>query len=402
MKNYCKHLLVFILISSFGYAHAQSGCTDPAATNYDAGATTNDGSCLYSVTHNTPVLRGQLSSIITESSGLVLTDGKLWTHNDSGNPNDIYSIDTTDGHTLQTVTIDNYPNVDWEDIAADSNYIYVGDFGNNNGTRTDLKILKIKKTDIGTASVVHVNAQAISFAYTDQTSFTPSNTHNFDCESLIAIKDSLYIFTKDRGDMQTRVYKMPKIPGTYNLSPYTGFNVNGLITGADYNPNTNEIILIGYLSGHTYSFLWFLNDFKGDMFFSGNKRRIEISNGKEWQTEGVCFISNNRFFISCESTDSIDASLFVSDKSWLYTNVLKSNRSVQLCFYPNPVNNVLYIENLRSNASYSIQNISGQIIKQGVLYPADDKLDLNMLGKGFYILNIENPEGLSARYKIVK
>jgi len=227
-------LICFILFI-FTAARAQSGCTDPSATNYDPSAVTNDGSCVYPVTHYSPVLRAALNPIITESSGLIWTDRKLWTHNDSGNPPEIYNVDTTDGHTIQTVVIDNYPNVDWESISADSGYIYVGDAGNNHGSRTDLKILKIAKSDITAGSVVHVNAQAISFSYTDQTSFVPSSTNNFDCEALISIRDSLYIFTKDRGDMQTRVYKLPKIPGTYAVSPYTSYNVNGLITDASYD-----------------------------------------------------------------------------------------------------------------------------------------------------------------------
>ena len=105
---------------------------------------------------------------ISESSGLVFTDGKLWTHNDRGGFPWIFNIDTSTCKIKQTVVVDNFPNVDWEDITADSTHIYIGDFGNNYGMRKDLKILIIEKSDIGNKPIVHVNAKAINFIYRDQ------------------------------------------------------------------------------------------------------------------------------------------------------------------------------------------------------------------------------------------
>jgi hypothetical protein len=279
MKNMYKNIFIGILTLLINFsALSQSGCTDPAANNYNSSAITNDGSCTYNVTNMTVHAKGSVADSVPECSGLIFTNGMMWTHNDSGNPNNIYKVDTANGTILQTVKITNFPNVDWEDITADTNYIYVSDAGNNNGTRTDLKILKIDKLQFlsSTLTAVNATAQAINFSYSDQTSFVSSSTNNFDCESIISIGNSLYIFTKDRGDMQTRVYKLSKTPGTYTVSPYTSYNVNGLITGADYNPQTNEVALIGYKTSHLNSFMYFLNDFTGDNFFSGNKRRIKI------------------------------------------------------------------------------------------------------------------------------
>ncbi len=397
--------LRWLFIGSFLFssviAGAQSGCTDPAATNYNASATVNDGSCIYPVTHKTPVLRGALNHIITESSGLEWTDGKLWTHNDSGNPPQIFSIDTTDGHTLQTIYIDNYPNIDWEDITADSQYIYVGDHGNNDGDRTDLKVLKIAKADISNDAEVHVNAGAISFSYTDQTSFTPSNTNNFDCEALMSVGDSLYIFTKDRGDLKTRVYKMPKVPGTYALSPYTTYNVAGLITGADYNAHTHEVVLIGYLlPHHTNSFLWLLDDFEGDMFFSGNKRRIEIGGDSRWQTEGITYVADDRYFISCE-TDSVPASLYISDKNFA-TTAVPNITQLLWSVYPNPASNALYVDRMYADASYSITNMSGQKVFGGMLYKGNNKVDISMLLPGMYTIELHNENEQSVSLKFDK
>jgi hypothetical protein len=253
-----------------------------------------------------------LPAVLKESSGLCYTDGQLWSFGDSGNPNAIFRIDSATGAVLQTVTIANYSNTDWEDIAADAQYIYVGDFGNNNGDRTDLKILRIKKADLDNASV---NAEAINFSYTDQTDFTPGDNSNFDCESLLVLHDSLYIFTKDAGDLKTRCYKMPAVPGTYAVSPFTTFNSQGKITAAAYNAATKEIALLGYMNKKIQPFIWLLNNYTADNFFSGTTKRFNIGNQSDWQTEGLDYIDSSRLFMSCESSTSHAATLYEVQKS---------------------------------------------------------------------------------------
>ena len=81
-----------------------------------------------------------LNDLVSESSGLLFLNDKLITHNDSGGSNNLYEVDTLDGSISKTIKIKNSTNKDWEDIAVDSKYIYIGDFGNNNGNRKDLLI----------------------------------------------------------------------------------------------------------------------------------------------------------------------------------------------------------------------------------------------------------------------
>ncbi len=381
---------LFISMATF----AQAGCTDPAATNYNASATVNDGSCVYPVTHYAPAYRCDISSNVSETSGLTWTANKLWTHNDSGNPAEIYNIDTADGHVIQKVVIDNYPNNDWEAITADSTYLYIGDHGNNNGDRTDLKILKVAKAAITGTGTVHVNAQAIAFSYTDQTSFASSSTHNFDCEALISVRDSLYLFTKDRGDLKTRVYKLPKVPGSYAVSPYASYNVNGLITDASYNAATNEVALIGYAaSGHSNSFLWFLNDFQGVQFFSGNKRRIEIGNSNAWATEGITFLPGGRFFISNETGSTYNQALFTGSKAFLTLQVNNDYKNTNIAIYPNPAADVLHINNLEESATYTASSITGQTVCTGSLDKMNNTISFTSYPAGLYLLALTYTNG---------
>ena len=83
-----------------------------------------------------------LPQTVKETSGLLVVDGKIITHNDSGDAANLYELDSVTGNLLRTINITNATNVDWEDIALDDTHIYVADIGNNNGNRTDLTIYK--------------------------------------------------------------------------------------------------------------------------------------------------------------------------------------------------------------------------------------------------------------------
>ena len=266
---------------------------------------------------------GPIHAYAPESSGIVLSDGYIFTINDSGNSSIIYKVNPSDGSLVQSISVNNYDNRDWEDIAADSDYIYIGDFGNNSGTRTDLRVLKISKSQFinNTASTVSVSAEAIEFSYSEQTSFISSSTHNFDCESLISKEDNLYLFTKNRGDNKTRAYKLSKEPGQYSLTTLTSYDVNGLVTGGDYNAQTNELVLIGYAASmHTNSFVCMFSNFTDDSFFSADVTKKVIGTASNnWQTEAIAFGSTDgeNLFISCESTGFSKAALYKTDKTTL-------------------------------------------------------------------------------------
>src|ERR1700740_2393838 len=111
MKKYITLLFYFL----YNFSIAQLGCTDIQATNYNASATINNGSCLYPVTNLTTVLKVNTPAV-TENSGIEWINGNIFTFGDSGNPPEIYKIDTITGNVLQTIHVTNFNNTDWEDI----------------------------------------------------------------------------------------------------------------------------------------------------------------------------------------------------------------------------------------------------------------------------------------------
>lgn len=296
-------LSVICLYSQFKTAAQVYGCTDPAAQNYNTVATINDGSCQYKKTALNPVLISNIATALNETSGLLWWNQFVWTHNDSGGQPAIYAINNT-GAIVKTVSITNATNIDWEDMTQDNTYLYIGDFGNNsNGNRTDLKIYRIKKSDV--KSKTAVTASVIKFSYSDQTDFTPKggNNTNFDCESIIAYGDSLFLFSKNWIDNKTRLYKLPKTPGTHTAVKMAELNVQGLITGAEIVADKKVIVLTGYNAALT-PFVYLLYDFSGNNFFGGNKRKVDI-NQTLLQMEGICKINARKFYISNERVQKV-------------------------------------------------------------------------------------------------
>ncbi len=252
-----------------------------------------------------PQLIAKLPPAINETSGLVFFNGTLWTINDSGNPAEIYQLDTVTGAILRTVTVRNAVNTDWEAITHDDSNMYIGDFGNNFGNRTDLKILKIPKADFLNTANDTVEAGYIHFSYQDQTSRERElNNNNFDCEAFFYYNDSLYLFTKNWLDLETKCYILPSDTGTYTIAPAGRFSAGGLITDASVNAKGN-IILLGYknIKGQKWEcFCWLFRMSGAGICFDGNKKQIGL--GSAWhlgQTEGIFLNADNTVWLSSES-----------------------------------------------------------------------------------------------------
>lgn len=353
-------LLVGMMVSFLHFhTYAQTdGCTDPAANNFNPLATRNNGSCTYNAVSRTPALKSNLNAALLENSGLIFWNNRIWTHNDGGNSTALFELDTT-GTIIRTVNVTNAVNVDWEDIAQDENYVYVGDFGNNaSGNRQDLTIYKIAKADLQAGN--NVTASLIQFNYADQTDFTavPGNTTDYDCEAMIVYNGNVYLFTKQWTALGTSVYQLPTTPGTWTAQK-TGSNAApaGLVTGADVSPAQRSVALCGYTSGGA-RFLYLLYDFTGTDFFSGNKRFVTMSGFG--QTEGIAFKNPEYIFVSRENLSRIVLGFPVT--------ITQALETINLTSLLQPYYQLLPIELIKLQAQH-ISN--GRDIKWEIL-PADE------------------------------
>lgn len=274
-----------------------SGCTDPKAKNYERRATCNDGSCTYNSTSISPILTSILNDKLSETSGLLFWDGLLWTHNDN---RDIvlYGLDPKTGKINTEIPLPGVKNIDWEDISQDEQFIYLGDIGNNTkGKREDLKILRIDKQSIQTGTP---KIDSIGFSFSDQClgEEMPQNSSDFDCEAFCVLGDSIYLFTKQWTSGQTTLFSLPNMPGNYQATKKSSYNVQGLITGATQIESRGLVVLSGYTT-LLNPFLYLLYDYNGQDFFSGNKRRLDITLPFH-QVEGICFQNGYTCFLTNE------------------------------------------------------------------------------------------------------
>tara|TARA_B100000900_G_scaffold340845_1_gene303763 strand:- start:54 stop:881 length:828 start_codon:yes stop_codon:yes gene_type:complete len=247
---------------------------------------------LFSCVEQVSIERQFLPLEINETSGLEYYNKNFLTHNDSGGKPILYEFNK-DGKIVSEHSINNCGvNNDWEDITADNENIYVANSGNNFGTRENLAVLVLDKENNFKCKGL------IQFRYKRQNNFESRNRHPYDSEGLISVDDELIIFSKDREDLITELYSLPKIPGDYEIEPLYSYQVNSLITGADYSKELKLVALVGYdFAGN--QFLYTIKDFERNNLENSKLRKFKIPVGKA-QIEAIKIIDESSFWITSE------------------------------------------------------------------------------------------------------
>ncbi len=238
----------------------------------------------------------ELPDELSESSGLIFFNGKLITHNDSGNLPVLYEIDTTTFEITRRVRISNIENIDWEDLTQDEQFIYIGDFGNNLGTRTDLSVYKVSKVAFINSDTV--SAEKINFRYKDQTDFTNNGNSDWDAEAFFVLNDELVILTKQWKSFGTSAYVLSKNGGEQVAQKIDDYQVNGLITGASYNIETKSLFIIGY-STILRPFLIEIENSRNTSIFTDMQTKYSLNIGSA-QIEGITYTDKDTYYLSSE------------------------------------------------------------------------------------------------------
>jgi len=396
----------YLLLSGAGLS-AQNGCTDPQAQNYDNNALVNDGSCIYTVTTYSLQLIANLTGSLDENSGLIYSNSRIFSINDGGNGTRIQELGLQ-GNIVRTIHVDSTQNMDWEAIGQSDSTVYIGDFGNNAGNRTDLQILQINKNALQNLDTVQPNK--IHFSYSDQLNFmTAVNQNNFDCEAFFFYQDSLHLFTKGWENLYTKHYVIPlNNEDSVQAQLLDSLFVDGLITDATIDTTTGRILLLGYKnngSNFYTSFVYLLFDYNPHHFFSGNKRRIEIGNMLNVsQTEGITFESPSSGFISAEKITSslltVQPKLFHFDFTNFFENPtisVQNNYELALSVYPNPAQEFIQIclPNDLQQFSMRIKDKLNRIIIEKNLVLTKEKINIEQLKPGTYLVEVISNQNIN-------
>lgn len=334
---------------------------------------------------------------IQESSGLLWLDHRLITHNDSGGEPILYEVDTMNCEILRRVFVENAENVDWEDLAKDETYLYIGDFGNNDGSRNDLKIYRVLIDDYLQQDTV--SAEIISFNYGEQTDFTPASlATNFDAEAFVALESSLVIFTKNWLNFYTDSYRLPKVPGNYTVFREDTFNVQGLISGASFRSD-GTLLLCGYSLIGGFTLNAYLNDQSIQHFDLGMANyQIDINS---YQLEGVAFCNPEGIpsaYLSSEASFSGPATLYGFNPSVIGINDLNTP---DVRIFPNPSSDNMCIQGVQLH-QVTLYSIDGQKLTLGAAIENQNTwIDLSGLQSGVYFLELQMADGMMFQ-RIVK
>jgi hypothetical protein len=217
---------------------------------------------------------------IDESSGIVAsrtTPGMYWTHNDSGDGPFIYALDDR-GHNRGVWRVSGAVAYDWEDIAAGpgpipgTNYLYIGDIGDNGGRRSQIVVYRVPEPTIAAAEsgIKKSNAQLTETAEVIRLRY-PDGKHNSETLMVHPVTGKIYIVTKiefgnsrvyeaDPPQASTEVTTLARVG---ELSVPTVFG--GMITGGDISPDGLRVGLCDYVqgyeialpdSGSTFNLIW--------------------------------------------------------------------------------------------------------------------------------------------------
>ena len=227
----------------------------------DGASCSGEGTCVADSAAACPAVRsgervGTVSSgSLVEISGIAVSRANapsiLWAHNDSGDSARIFAM-TIGGRRLGTYILAGASARDYEDIAIDDDYLYVGDIGDNAEARSSVTIYRVAEPAVSpTQSAIQVTldgVDAMELVY-------PDRSHNAETLLVDPVRGDLYIVTKEgSGNSRVFVAPAPFAPGQRReltevaRLPFGSAQLPGnrYATGGDVSANGDAIVLRTY------------------------------------------------------------------------------------------------------------------------------------------------------------
>jgi hypothetical protein len=250
------------------------------------------------VFNDKPVVVNLARQDYQELSGLTASQaypGVLYIHEDSGNTNEVFVINTR-GEDLGKIVLDGVSNRDWEDIAygpgpdPGKKYIYLAEIGDNDAVYSGISIYRFPEPELAVNSaqnVIHVKPDKLQFVY-------PKGPLN--AESLLldpATKD-LYIVTKEVSHSTLYVARYPQSATVVTtLVPLVKLSFD-LLTSGDISADGTEILL------RNTGQIWYWKRLPNETVAHAMLRQPQDAPyaRNEHQGEGICFTADGTGYLT--------------------------------------------------------------------------------------------------------
>ncbi|HNQ23555.1 MAG TPA: hypothetical protein PKK06_10720 [Phycisphaerae bacterium] len=180
------------------------------------------------------------SSAICECSGLARSrrhPGVFWTHNDSGNPPELFAVKLT-GELVGRVLIADAVNEDWEDIAIDDRgHIFIGDLGDNFAQYGERVIYELLEPETLAERMDPIKPLKVwKLRYPEQ---------HYDCEALFVRGRTLYIIPKLRRQ-DPPLLRLDPAEGDRLIPHVVGHLPVRMVTAADVSDEGRTLAVLTY------------------------------------------------------------------------------------------------------------------------------------------------------------
>ena len=261
---------------------------------------------------------------LAEASGLVASrqnPGFLWSHNDSGNGNILFLIDSK-GKGVREFELKGVENRVWEDMAIvgesdGSSTIFVADFGDNNASLNSYAIFWCKEPQAGSSVSNVINAvQQIRFSL-------PDGARDMEC--LLVDQKSKDVYIVSKREMKKRLYRIAAsnlVSGSRVIAefvqelsisqPLTAdakFVTAAYITAGDISPDNTEILIKSYVD------IFYWKRKVGESIPEALKRASKaVPYTIEPQGEGIAFAADGSGYYTISESDGNPVHLYFYKK----------------------------------------------------------------------------------------
>jgi len=252
-------------------------------------------------------------STLIEASGLIYSrknPGYLWSHQDKGNDNRIFLIDSNSGETVAAYRLIGMQNRDWEDIEmgpgpeSGVDYIYLGDVGDNDQVYSQYTIYRFEEPEFEEAHRGQIIGLDMPF---DKIVFDyPDKSHDVEALMVDPVTRDIYLATKR--DFWSMLFVAPypqPIDMKFTVRHAGTFSFRRALAG-NVSADGNEVLI----KNDDRIFYWKRGD--GESFVDMMARVPSRApyDPVEAQGEAICFDDHGSYYTLSEYSNGIVPELY--------------------------------------------------------------------------------------------